>query len=293
MTDLQNKILEIFTVVEEICRKHNLRYYAVGGTCLGAVRHKGFIPWDDDLDIAMPDQDFRRFVEIARRELSHPYELISIAQLPHSTCLHAKVQNVETTFIEEGEIEYPDSYKGVFIDIFPLFGSPNDAKRRILFDAKLLFLKQLNEKQDRKRKLSDFKRIKGRILWLLVNGFLPVHFFPLHFWAEKWLSSIFKYSADTSTYVRDCGYRCYKRSEWYREGVRMPFENTTIVCPKNWERVMETQYGDYMKLPPENERITVHSGGGGIVDLERSYKYYASKRDRKGRPTDVLRIRKG
>ena len=77
MNEIQQKILEIFIEIDKICVKHDLRYYAIGGTCLGAVRHQGFIPWDDDLDIAMPDKDFELFMDIAPKELPDNLKLIN------------------------------------------------------------------------------------------------------------------------------------------------------------------------------------------------------------------------
>ena len=119
MNELQSKILEIFKEFDRICRDNDLKYFAIGGTCIGAVRHKGFIPWDDDLDVAMPIEDYARFREVAPSSLAPQYQIYDYEE--HEKCGYQflKLFDRNTTFIEERNNNL-DSCMGVFIDIMPV-----------------------------------------------------------------------------------------------------------------------------------------------------------------------------
>ena len=194
LSPLQGVILEIYKEVKKIFDRHGLRYYAIGGTCIGAVRHHGFIPWDDDLDVALPDVDFKRFIELAERELPPRYKLLISSDCPHRDSLEAKVYDTETTFIESFEKRDPDSFKGVFIDIFPMCGTPENDKGRIKFCKKLVMYKRFNEK--RRLRLSDLERTRSKLMWFAV---LPLKLLPYRFWTNKIHKMTDKYPFDDVT----------------------------------------------------------------------------------------------
>lgn len=273
MTDIQRAVFDIFLEVKRICEKHNLRYLLFAGTMLGAIRHKGFIPWDDDLDIALPDEDYFKFLKIAPRELPASLSLVEPGELPHSYLLFSKVQNLNTTFLETLEVCCPDSYKGVFIDIFPLGGLPANEKERNKYCKKMTFYFAMNT--FRRRKLSQVGSMAGKISWILTS---PVHLFTKRdFWLKKWQRGLSQYKFDDSeyaTYLTGTGIcKSIYRTEWLDEIVYVPFESTEAPCPKMWDTWLTIDYGDYMTLPPEDKRVAVH--GGGIVDLNTPYSYYA------------------
>ena len=130
MNDLQKKILDIFKAVAKICKDHDITYYAIGGTAIGAVRHQGFIPWDDDLDIAIPIEQYDRFIEIARRELPEGLTVMTPVDIEHYASFFIKVVDTRTTLIENYAKAFPDAYYGVFVDIMPLAGVPAPGKER-------------------------------------------------------------------------------------------------------------------------------------------------------------------
>lgn len=272
LTPLQNKIFEIFKAVKKICEDNHLRYYAIGGTCLGAVRHEGFIPWDDDLDIAMPDRDFLKFMEIAPKELPENLSLIKIGELPNSVCFFAKVHDVNTTFLEKGELQRKDSYKGVFIDIMPFCGLPQGRLQKKFFLEYIRLLKRMNHKK--RRPFCDARGIDGKLLWIVTRAISC--FFSKDLFVKCWLNTAFRYPFDcareTTFLWSDNLKKRIMKQEWFGEGVELLFETTTIRCPKDWDSYLSKHFGDYMKLPPESQQVACH--GGGIVDLERSYKYY-------------------
>lgn len=276
MNPLQEKILEIFVEVKRICDKHSLRYYAIGGTCLGAVRHKGFIPWDDDLDIAMPDTDFERFMTIAQKELPEPFRLIRIGQLPHGNyLLIAKVQNANTTFIEPQEIPFKDSYKGVFVDIMPLGGVSG---KKIERSIDLFLIKAVEHCNYYHRcRFEELSRPIGRAAYLAVNA---VSFFlPIDFYSKIWRRLAFRRSFNEEQYTSFLwsGHpeKLVLERAWFDDYVEMPFENVSIRCPVGWDAYLKKHFGDYMRLPPQSKRIPDH--GGGVVDIEKPYKYYQEK----------------
>ena len=118
---LQLRILKILQTIDSVCKEHDLRYYLWAGTMLGAVRHKGFIPWDDDLDIAMPRKDYEILMQHAKEWIPQPYEAKCAEIDPTYSGAFAKVIDSSTTLIEREHYNY---LAGIYSDIFPLDGMP-------------------------------------------------------------------------------------------------------------------------------------------------------------------------
>lgn len=130
--------LDILHRIANICNKYNIKYFAIGGTLLGAVRHKGYIPWDDDLDIAMFREDYNKFCEIAPEELHHPFFFQTEETDPGYLLRHAKVRNSNTTAILS--VQKDKKYKfnqGIFVDIFPIDRIPDNVEVRDIFFKEL------------------------------------------------------------------------------------------------------------------------------------------------------------
>ena len=123
---------DILTAIDEICRKENIRYYLAGGTLLGAVRHKGFIPWDDDIDIAMPRDDYERFLKVMRKGAHPYYKILALEYKEDYPYTFAKVVDTRTRLQEEIGKDLPEM--GVFIDIFPLDGMGDDRDKAMQDD---------------------------------------------------------------------------------------------------------------------------------------------------------------
>ena len=248
---LHAEILDIMDEVDRVCKKNNLRYYIVGGTLLGAIRHKGFIPWDDDLDIAMPRDDFERFIELSSSELNPSYYLEWITTNPIYWESFPKVCRKDTVFLHQTH-QKRNLHWGIFIDIFPLDYSP-------AYSNKLEWRKKLG---NHLKALLVSAVIEEKNTWKIwVYRF--IHLFISNKYVHKLIRSV-RLSARKlgATHFANFGsqYKLSKQTmpiEWYGEGTPIEFEGRMYNAPKEYERVLSSIYGNnYMQLPPENKRRT-------------------------------------
>lgn len=272
MNDTQKCILGIFKYVAAICDKHNIHYYAIGGTCIGAVRHQGFIPWDDDLDIAVPIEEFEHLISILSEELPYHLKTYTCNKIEKYHYVFAKVYDVRTTFIQNTLLQYPDAYMGVFVDIMPISGIPTDSHARKDFIRKIKLYRIFNNV--RRFPLCKQQSMSGKIASALLK--LPLVPFRFNYFSDKYMNLLKKYPLKKSDEV---GYvwspqdieRWYFPREWFSDIAELPFEDTTIKCPINYDCYLTKQFGDYMTPPPIEQQMPVHDG---FVDLEHSYLDY-------------------
>ena len=137
---LQLRILEILLVIDKVCREHGLRYYLAAGTMLGAVRHKGFIPWDDDVDIAMPRKDYDMLMQYGREWLPAPYEALFAENNPDYPGNFAKVVDSSTTLIERAHHSYVG---GIYVDVFPIDGMTSNKLLQHIHFVRYSFYKKI------------------------------------------------------------------------------------------------------------------------------------------------------
>lgn len=280
--DIQDKILEIFIEFKRICDKYNLKYYAIGGTCIGAVRHKGFIPWDDDMDLAMPLEDYMKFRKIASKELNEPFELLDYMNKNqgHKLLRFMKLQNKNTTFIEKVERNYPERHKGIFIDIMPITGISKNKVLNKLFQSKLKLFFFLNV--IRNTDYSERTTNKGKIIWKIFYVFVKrkdkeyykrkeEELYKKYDISEKndiffpWRVPLRKPYANTFNY------------NWFLSSIDVPFESTTISIPCCYKEYLTKDFGDYMKLPPKEKQVSNHKDT--IINISIPYKEYIIKDD--------------
>lgn len=266
MNNLQKRIIDIYKEVAHIFNKNGIDYFAIGGTCIGAVRHKGFIPWDDDLDIAVPIEQFDVMINTLKRELPDYLKVYECRDRRHYRYIFIKVIDVQTTFIEKSELKYSDAYKGVYIDIMPLGG----VKPNKWFYFKIKKYWTLNVY---KRVFDAYGNIFRRIAACLIH-FIPVKY---NYYSGRYIQFLKRNSFADSDYV---GYvwnphidRLTFEKKWFSSFVDLPFEDTTIRCPMDYDEYLKKQFGDYMTLPPENERIGHHFA---LIKLDVPYQYYVN-----------------
>lgn len=259
---LQLMELDILKQVTEICKRHGLRYFLLGGTFLGAVRHQGFIPWDDDIDIGMPRADFEKFCKLAEG-LSKPLGFVSYKNNKEHIYFHPRVYNFNSKVIDRSGVEEKETY--AWIDVFPLDGMPGNNLVRKLHGFRLLFLRLLFM-------YSQFDKIvnvnlKNRVWYervLIAIG--KVIKFDKILNTRKIMAKIDKtmqtYDYETSAYVGNF-MGAYKMKEvfpkkYYEETAEYEFEGLLCPAPKDYDAVLSQMYGDYM-TPPAKEVQNKHS----------------------------------
>lgn len=244
--------------IDKLCKKYNLKYYLVGGTLLGAIRHKGYIPWDDDIDIGMIREDYNKLIDILSKEKKDKYFLQNFITDPEYPRYISKVRINGTQFIE-GYLKDYKMHHGIFIDIFPLdkIKDKNDKKLdfRVNCARKILVLRII--RNGHIEQMTKNKRIAAKML-------RPFTFLiPLRFY-NSLLDYIYGYenSRDVN-YVTNFGSQYGWRKQTfpidvYGGGTYLEFEGHQFMAPAKWDVILKSLYGDYMKLPPEEKRNSGH-----------------------------------
>ena len=265
--DIHKCILNILVNVDKVCRKHGIRYWLSDGTMLGAVRHGGFIPWDDDADIAMPRPDFQRFIEHGSEWLPKPFELQTFELDENSSCALLKVIDGSTTLIERWSL---NQIGGVYIDVCPIDGIPAQRWRRKLRIGLVHMVKTWVYLRNR----DPYKRGHGYTSWLPRLLQAPVKNITLQR-LQKRIQTAYDY--ETAPLIAD--YDSGDRSTMPREVMGTPtpimFEGHELLGVEHPDTYLKCLYGDYMKLPPEGHR-RIH--GFDYVDFEHSYHDYKDTR---------------
>lgn len=252
--------VDIAKEVLRICEKHGLNYYMLGGTMLGAIRHKGFIPWDDDIDLGMPRNDYERFLEIAPQELASHLKLVNYRTDPNYMYYITRILDTETTVIEE-RIGNDNKYTHASIDIFPIDGTPNNAILRKIYFFRVMYHRALmslcyKDSIDRKR-----KRSKKEMLLLWVMEHIPVEKLTTPYKQKCKIDKLLrKQKVEGSKYIGNImgAYRTREivPAEYYGEGAMYPFEDIQMRGLSMYDEYLSYTYGDYMQLPPEESRKT-------------------------------------
>ena len=244
--------LEMLLEFDSICKKNNLSYFLFAGTLLGAVRHKGFIPWDDDIDVCMPRNDYQTFMRIGQKELSSKLFLQNHNTDKGYTLPFAKIRNVDTTFIEYNA-QRKHFNQGVFIDIFPMDGYPSDQKRRKKYTFKQRMLKNVCYRSYLGNSL--FSKLKSIPIYI-VTGFKSAKRYINKY--EKFVSKL-EYGKTDLIMIFD-GIACDKAYSYssFNDKCKIEFEGYKLVSPKDYDRYLKEEFGDYMKLPPKENRVSGH-----------------------------------
>ncbi len=257
--------LELLKYFLEICNRHNLKYYLVAGTCLGAVRHQGFIPWDDDIDVGMPRKDYEKFLEIAQAELPEHIFLQTGKTDPDYPLNYAKLRNSNTTFWETS-YKYMKVNEGIFLDIFPYDGTSNAKifKLKKSFYEKNILLAFHMPSCD-----GSFKR-------RFIKRFARIFFGKYQKFRDKRDKLLKKNEYEKCDIVADYAGTwgddeiCPK--VYFGNGTMAKFEGLDVVIPENYDAYLKSLYGDYMQLPPEEARHPHHYCE--VIDTQRPYTDY-------------------
>lgn len=269
--------LDLIKVFASICQKHNLRWYPIGGALIGVIRHKGFIPWDDDIDLFMPREDYDKFLEICPKELEEPYFLQTTFNDEDCYMFWSSLRNSNTTG-NRASCMNKRLNNGIAIDILPLDGCESNftlyrIRRFPLRVASVICNTYVNE----------FNTSKKAIILRKILRMFPIDYKKIYRWIEKQNSKhpMSKYEKCTQTLVADptfSGKKGLKRiifdKKDFESTIELPFENITLQVPVGYDNILRTSYHDYMSFPPVEERVGKHKM---VFEPDIPYKEYCSK----------------
>jgi len=261
--------LDMLEKIIQICNKYNLRYTLSGGSMLGVVRHHGFIPWDDDIDIDMLREDYERFLVIAEKELEKPYFVQYYKTEKGYYYGHAQIRNSNTTAIIKNDSYNKTFNHGIFIDIFPLDNVPDDIQEknkiiRKIEKAKNKINKKIYDKSNNIIK-NIIKQIRQKVIYKKVDIQNEIKFIDEE--AQKYNNKKTEEVCALTFNPRDF---CKER-KWLEELVDKKFEYLDVKISKYYNEWLTRQYGDYMKIP-DNKNGSTH--GKVFFDTENSYIKY-------------------
>lgn len=284
MKKLWSVELSLFEKLKEICQKWDLTLYASDGTLLGAVRHKGFIPWDDDMDFQMMWPDYLKLMEVAPRECEYPFFFQGIYSEENAIAGACRLRRSDTTGYTKWEHENaePGYDLGVFIDVFPLFYVPESSEDKANQKEMVMHLWRCIHGHDALLRVNrgDFanEQYKSFIPEYLdlckARGINDVENPDIVWLKEEYLNACAW--GEKTEEVGTTSYRCHAANQiwdaaWFEQTVELPFENTTVICPAEYEKILEREFGDWRTpvMGSDHEMFA--------VDTETPWKQYSEK----------------
>lgn len=259
LSEIQQVSLEILKDIHNFCVNNDVKYSLSGGTLLGAIRHNGFIPWDDDIDIQMSRPEYEKFIHSYQSE--HGYKLFSheLDGFEDVGIAYARVCEMEKTYVNTGIQPWKKEATGLWVDIFPIDGAPDNPKKAKIKIEKMYWMWRLTLAARMRYKL-DFGTTKGffvkirQYFKILTSYIIPWNIIPFY------IDKCKEYSYETNNYLANYSIIHYKFKEWQpkvemSDFVLHRFENEEFYIMTGYDISLRSLYGNYMELPPEEKRI--------------------------------------
>ncbi|MCQ2801535.1 MAG: LicD family protein [archaeon] len=267
MNEMQEAMLKIAKEFIKVCEKLNLKYFAVYGTTIGAVRHNGFIPWDDDMDFCMPRKDYEKLLSEGQQYFPPNFFIESKQSEKDWWMIFSRIRDSNTTAIQKRYL-FKNFNHGIWIDIFPIDIAPNSIEKA----------NKLNKKECRFAKRRYLEHYYDHTRFNRITDVITKILFPSKSIAYNYSRRITnKYNNKNSNYVWLGSFRnkLVFNKEIFEEQLLVPFEDIMISVPKKYDEFLTSIYGDWKKLPPENQRIGHH--GCIFVSTKESYIKFLNK----------------
>lgn len=256
LAEHQAVLLRLLKEFDDYCNRHGLRYFLFAGTLLGAVRHHGFIPWDDDVDVLMPREDYETFIRADF--IAEDAQVISLhnSQGHYHPFPYCNIADTKTVMTEK-IIKHPTG-KGVFIDVFPLDGVPDDPKEQARHLRRLIIRQSVFAAAINIADGSGIKRAAKSLIGLAAAPFDQAKM------GDRISKTAQKHRYDDcskvgcTVHLRGQPEKFIYRKDCFSDYILLDFEDCKVRCPVGYQEVLTTCYGDYMQLPPEDQRIAHH-----------------------------------
>lgn len=262
LQEVQCMGLEILKDVHLFCEERSISYTLFGGTMIGAIRHKGFIPWDDDVDIAMPRPDYEKFISSYKSDKG--YRLFA-SGTKESFLAFSRVCDMKKTMAVNKTLPWTNQTTGVWVDVFPLDGAPDDKEESERMIAELrTHWKKTCFARGAKAPLSlsrgALEKMKTIVKKIIYNDYI----IPPHKVVDNYIKAATKIKWGETRHFWQCSYLRYGMKEYqeledFSASVLVPFEDSNFYICNGYDRLMRTKYGDYMQLPPEEKRKSNHA----------------------------------
>ena len=255
--EIQEVSLRILKRITSVCEEHGFRYTLAFGTLIGAIRHKGFIPWDDDVDILMPRPDYERFILYLT---NHPIEDLKVFNWKCVKNYPLGITRICDMRYRVFEKNFIDFNHGIFVDVYPVDGlanSYNDAKKAFDRTAKErdeLFMSAV--KKYREIRFVEFFKNPRLALSKLRRRILGIPYYQ-----RKLEEEVIKYAFEDFKYVGVPNWnwaRIVFERDWFNDRIKAPFEDGEFYITKHYDMMLKEEYGDYMQLPPIEKRVYHH-----------------------------------
>lgn len=271
---LQKKSFEILCYFKDFCQQQGLTFFLAGGSLIGAIRHQGFIPWDDDVDVFMLRDDYERLPNLWQQyadKNKYSYCRTNLKENYHNT--GASIRDNNTTFINRHSVK-EDIHHGLQIDILPIDILPESkmSKWKQVFWASVYSLFNAQRLPDRQGKI--IRLISWGVLNLIKKP--SIRYKIWNFAQQKMISMDSKepkFYVELTSGIRSM-FRPLNR-EWFRKAIWKKFNNVEMPVMNGYDAYLKSVWGDYMKLPPEEDRVAKHNTV--FIDLDNSYKKYRGK----------------